>query len=51
LSYEQVIQMAAEHEARLNTMIEHSALSLEPDSATAERLVVELQEEFLFGRR
>ena len=51
LSYEQVIQMAAEHEARLGTLIEHSALPLEPDSMTAERLVVELQEEFLFGRR
>ncbi len=51
LSYEQVIQMAAEHEARLGALIEHSALPLEPDSMTAERLVVELQEEFLFGRR
>ena len=51
LSYEQVIQMAAEHEARLGTLMEHSALPLEPDSTAAERLVVELQEEFLFGRR
>ena len=47
LTYEQVIQMAAEHEARLGTLIEHSALPLEPDSMTAERLVIGLQEKFL----
>jgi len=51
LSYEQVIHMAAEHEARLGTLIEHSVLPLEPDSMAAEQLVVEIQEEFLFGRR
>ncbi len=47
LTYEQVIDLAARHEAMLSRLIEQSPLSNEPDTATADRLLVELQQEFL----
>lgn len=48
LTYEEVIDLAARHEATLSSLIEQSPLSSEPDTATADRLLIELQQEFLF---
>jgi predicted nucleotidyltransferase len=50
LSYDEVIHLAGEHEARLAGLIEQSALPVEPDTQVAEALLIELQEAFLFGR-
>jgi predicted nucleotidyltransferase len=50
LSYEEVIGQAGEHERSLSDLIEHSALPPEPDVTAADRLLVQLQEEFWWGR-
>ncbi len=49
LSYEQVIRLASEHEARLASLIEHSPLPVEPDMQAADTLLIELHEGFLLG--
>jgi uncharacterized protein len=49
LTYDEVIELAVERETALATLIEHSPLPAEPDSATADHLLVELQQEFLFS--
>jgi predicted nucleotidyltransferase len=51
LEYEEVLRLAAESERRLSDLIETSALPPEPDCARASELLVELQQEFLFGTR
>ncbi|CAG0927045.1 hypothetical protein TFLX_00316 [Thermoflexales bacterium] len=48
LTYEEVIDLAARHEATLSASIEQSPLPSEPDTATADQLTIELQQEFLF---
>ncbi len=49
LTYQEVIDLAAQHEAGLATLIEHSPLPVEPDVATADQLLIDLQQEFLFS--
>jgi predicted nucleotidyltransferase len=50
LTYDQVLTYAAEHKARLAATIAHSPLREEPDEQAADRLLIELQTEYLFGR-
>ncbi len=51
LSYEEVIRLAGEHEARLASLIEHSPLPVEPDTQAADELLIGLQERFLFEQQ
>lgn len=51
LSYEQVLDLAAAHEARLAALAEHSPLPEEPDYEAAEDLLIETQERFLWETR
>jgi uncharacterized protein len=50
LSYEQVMDLAVEHRARLDQMTTTSPLPDGPDVAAANELLISLQEEFLFSR-
>lgn len=47
LSYEELLALAAEYEARLGQLVEAAPLPAEPDFAAAEALVIELQEQAL----
>jgi hypothetical protein len=49
LTYDHVLTYAAEHKARLAATIAHSPLPEEPDEQAADRLLIELQTEYLFG--
>ena len=49
LTYDEVLTYAAEHKARLAATIAHSPLPEEPDEQAADRLLIELQSEYLFG--
>jgi predicted nucleotidyltransferase len=49
LTYDQVLTYAAEHKARLAATTAHSPLPEEPDEKAADRLLIELQSEYLFG--
>jgi predicted nucleotidyltransferase len=49
LTYDQVLTYAAEHKARLAATTAHSPLPEEPDEKAADRLLIELQTEYLFG--
>lgn len=51
LSYEELLELAATHEARLGELYDHSSLPDEPDAEAAEALVVELQGCFLWETR
>jgi uncharacterized protein len=48
LTYEEVTALAADYESHLAEWIEHSPLPLEPDEAAADRLLIDLQREYLF---
>jgi hypothetical protein len=48
LTYDEVIALAADYEARLAEWIEHSPLPLDPDEAAADQLLIDLQREYLF---
>jgi hypothetical protein len=50
LSYEQVLTFAAEHRARLERLVADSRLPEEPDTQAANKLLISLQEDFLFAR-
>jgi len=49
LTYDEVLTYAAEHKARLAAMIAHSPLPEAPDEQAADRLLIHLQSEYLFG--
>lgn len=49
LTYDQVLAYAAEHKARLAATLADSPLPEEPDEQAADRLLIELQTEYLFG--
>ncbi len=49
LTYEEVIDLAARHETALSTLIGQSPLPIEPDIVAADRLLIDLQQEFLFS--
>ena len=49
LAYDEVLTLAAEHKARLAATIACSPLPEEPDEQAADRLLIELQTEYLFG--
>jgi predicted nucleotidyltransferase len=51
LSYEELLALASQYEARLGQLRETSTLPAEPDAAAAETLVVELQERFICESR
>jgi proteasome lid subunit RPN8/RPN11 len=51
LSYEEVLELAAVHEARLDELAAHSRLPDEPDYEAIEALVEEMQERFLWETR
>lgn len=50
LSYEQVLELAGEHRARLDQLVVASPLPVEPDVRAADSLLCSLQEGFLFSR-
>lgn len=50
LAYEEVLALASEYEARLAILEAVSSLPVEPDQEQAERLVMDLQERFLWER-
>ena len=50
LTYEAVIDLASRHEANLTELIERSPLPAEPDTATADRLLIELHRASLFPK-
>lgn len=49
LTYDQVLTYAAEHKARLAATTAQSPLPEEPDEKAADRLLIELQTEYLFS--
>lgn len=49
LTYDEVIDLAAHHEAALAALIDQSPLPAEPDAVNADRLLVDLQREFLLS--
>lgn len=51
LSYEELLEVAASYEARLNELYETSSLPEQPDFESAEALVMELQERYLWETR
>jgi predicted nucleotidyltransferase len=51
LSYEEVLDLAAAYEARLEAVAERSPLPEEPDFEAAEALLIEMQERFLWETR
>lgn len=51
LTYEELLRLAAQHEAHLDLLHENSPLPAEPDSAAAEDLVITLHERFLWNSR
>ncbi len=48
MTYEEVLQLASEKEKEIPALVRSSSLPEEPDSEAAERLVVEIQEAFIF---
>jgi len=51
MTYAELKVWAADQETRLNELVAGSPLPEEPDHAAAERLVMEIHEGFLFGRK
>lgn len=51
LRYEELLELATAYEARLGELYDRSPLPDEPDSEAAERLVIALQERFLWESR
>lgn len=50
LSYEQVLAFAADHRARLDSLVAASPLPEAPDTVAANDLLISIQERFLFAR-
>lgn len=48
LTYAEVIDLAVGYESRLAEMIAHSPLPIEPAEAAVEKLLIDLQREYLF---